>query len=173
MPPDLPLGAARRARLGQSVRRRSGNMDVMQRVLRERGRAGSQLVIAIIAVMLAVVVFAGADGDDGGPMLFGLGLLTVAVAIVLWSRRGVVVDEDRVTLRNGLRNRHIPWAEVVYFGVEEIRRNGRGLRGPTPVVRLRSGEVVTLPGADPMWFPRPGGYHVVNELRRELSSRSA
>lgn len=146
-------------------------METMSKVLRERSRARGQQAAAALMTALAAVALSEAEEADLGPAVLGALLLVAAVGTLLLARRGVSCGDDGVTLRYLSRRRFIPRAEIVSFGVEDVRRPGAGVRTPTPVARLHSGELVALPGADPIWFPRQGSYQVVAALESWLSAR--
>jgi hypothetical protein len=141
-------------------------------VVRERGRAFGQLACAALAVVLALGVLASRDdAGDQGPVVLAVLMTVFATLAVLMARRGAAVGDDGVTLRYTVRTRFILWADIASFGVEEVRRNGRGLRVPTPVARLTSGELVMVPGADPTWFPHQGRYRAIDTLQVTLQAK--
>ena len=145
-------------------------MDGMPPVLREVGRARAQLAIAVVAALAGLAMFTYATPDDRGPAVGGALIVAAAIGILLFSRRGVVCGEEGITLRYTARSRFIPWHAIERFAVDEIRRNDRGPRMPTPIAALRSGEVVVLPGADPNWLPKQRPYRVVGELQARLTA---
>ena len=148
-----------------------GSLETMSTLLRERSRARWQRAVAALMAVLAALAFSEAEKADPGPAVLGALLVVAAVGTLLLARRGISCGDDGITLRHVFRRRFISRAEIVSFGVEDIRRRGAGVRTPTPVARLQSGELVALPGADPIWFPRQGSYQVVVALESWLSAR--
>jgi len=135
-------------------------------VLRERGRAGALVAIAVVLVIVGVALLAGdSEAGDAGPGVLGAAFVIVGVGVALWSRRSVTVDDDGVVLRYLVRRRRLAWSDVQCFDVRTIRRNG-GERQERPVAELTSGEIVLIPGADPLGFLTAQPHVVVAELER-------
>jgi hypothetical protein len=141
-------------------------MHTQRTVLREKGRAGSLIVVAVALALIGVALLAGdSQPGDAGPRVTGAAFLIAGIGAALWSRRSVVIDNEGVVLRYVVRSRRLAWSDVRSFEVLTIRRNGGALQA-RPVAELMSGETVIVPGADPMWFPTSHRHAVLVELER-------
>ena len=143
------------------------------KVLRERRRARGQAVCAIGALLLALLVLSEVGGEDPGAAL-GLGgfFLGAAVLMALMARTGVVVDRDGVTLRYVIHRKRIQWGDVERFSAERVPGRFDQTLAERPVVTLKSGETLLIPGANPMWVPSPQPFRVIARLEELRVERS-
>ncbi len=143
-------------------------------VVRDRPRALGLIACALGAALLALVLLATPreDGDQGprvSAALFALSAGWMALA----ARRGVRVHDEGVTLQYLIRSRFITWGEAAGFGTAD-KRNRFGERLKRPVVFLRSGEAVVVPGAERLYVLSQGrraGFPVIEELERIRRAR--
>jgi len=123
-------------------------------MVRNRPRAVILIVGAFTLLGCAAVVGIAATAD-GEALAGGVAVVLFAGGAgwcCLMARSGVLVSDGGVTVRSYVRDRFVPWGEVVAFGLRPYRSK-LGERLSKPSMTLRSGEVVRLVGVEPPGRP--------------------
>lgn len=149
------------------------------RMIRNRPRAAFLFIGALLFIGCAAMAGMAATAD--GEPLAGSAVAVVFVGAAVWccltARSGVLVSDRGVVVRRYLRDRFVPWDEVVSFGLRPYRsRLGEELQSPSMI--LRSGEAVRLMGVEPPGRPfgissKPFEFKELDELDRLAQRRPA
>lgn len=89
----------------------SSKASTTQHLIRQRSPLTLAAVCGVTALVL-LVSMAWQWADHPQPLFVAWVVLSLAVAWVLFVRPAVLLDEDGVTIRNVVRDVHIPWVKV-------------------------------------------------------------
>lgn len=149
-----------------------------RRVLRDRPRAVTLLVLGAVSVGLGALVLTS-EPQTAGDRFPAAVLAAVCGFFAVWclfaAKRGVKVLDEGVQLKYLVRSRFLRWSDVAYFGLAETR-NWFGERLRKPMAVCVDGKRFIVPGADKVsWFGEgAAGKHfaVLDELERLRRQRS-
>jgi hypothetical protein len=114
-------------------------------VVTDRRRAVLQRSLAVTIAVISFAIAAGSAPDLGAQLSFLAIGLAASIALIRVANARVVADDFGLILKKPLRSIRISWPEVEGFALREPRSSADA---PQPVVELRDGNALPLPGLD-------------------------
>ena len=139
-----------------------------RRIYRRHGhRIGLALIYLVPVVYFGIFALDNGPGADPVPtsqrLLYAALCLPWLALAARTLRVGVLLTADGVVVRNVMRTRRLPWAEIERFEL------GEWGGFPCGAVRLRNGDSVTAFALNPPFELTPGEHPVVPRLLKELN----